>query len=256
MSRSRRLNPTSALALFGLVALAPAALAPAALAPAARAQGSTPSTSTPTQAAPTQAPPIQTVPTDEENAGAEPFPILAITDVEVMHSKTEPEISVVVVRGLASSEGWTNGELVPLESGTPPDSVLDLVFVAHAPQESAPPSGYEQMHAILPLSQDHPFKGIRVRSATNSVLLRDLQGVVDVKPPVEPCKRCVGRHLVEKGGTAPVGVSADQLVREEDLPPHTRIIRASDGISDVQHNPDRLTIVLGEDGRIIEAVWE
>jgi hypothetical protein len=51
-------------------------------------------------------------------------------------------------------------------------------------------------------------------------------------------------------------VAADRIVREDDLPPNTRIIRSTDGIADVRHDPDRLTILVGEDGRIDDAVWE
>jgi hypothetical protein len=61
---------------------------------------------------------------------------------------------------------------------------------------------------------------------------------------------------VAKGGAAPAGVAADRIVREDDLPPNTRIIRSTDGIADVRHDPDRLTILVGEDGRIDDAVWE
>lgn len=176
--------------------------------------------------------------------------------MEVLRSQLKPEIDVIAVRGLASAQGWSEGELVPLESGTPPDSVLDLVFVAQAPQESAQPTGYMPIHAILPLSVDHPFKGIRVRSATNSVLLRDLQGYTEVKAPIEPCKQCVGRYFVAKGSAMPAGMAASQVVQEGDLPPNVRVIRSTDRISDVRRNPDRLTILVGEDGRIVDAVWE
>ena len=42
--------------------------------------------------------------------------------------------------------------------GTPPDGMLDLVFVADAPQDSAAPTGYMPIHAILPLSMDIPSR--------------------------------------------------------------------------------------------------
>jgi len=232
MSPRSRLTPALLLALGGLAALAPAALAQPGTAPQAAA------------------------PSAENAEAADRFPVFAIISVEVMHTQSKPEIDVVAVRGLTSAEGWSNGELVPLSRGVPPDGVLDLVFVADAPQESAAPGGYTPIHAVLPLSQDHPFKAIRVRGATNSVLLRDLQGYTEVKPPVAPCEKCVGRTFVAKGSAAPAGLTAAQIVREDDLPPHARVIRASDGIADVRRNPDRLTILLGEDGRIVDAAWE
>lgn len=196
-------------------------------------------------------------PEETNSEEADRFPVFAITSVEILRSALKPQIDVIAVRGLTSAEGWTEGELVPLTRGTPPDNVLDLVFVAQAPEESAAPTRYMPIHAILPLSSEHPFKAIRVRSATNSILLKDLQqGYVEARAPAAPCAPCIGRHFVAKGDAAPPGLDADQTLREEDLPPNTRVIRPTDGIADVQRNPDRLTILIGEDGRVVDAVWE
>jgi hypothetical protein len=250
MSRRSCMTPAILLTLGGLMAVGPIALSGHALAQTAPAAGA-PQAGTP------QAGAGQASAPDEANAeSADRYPVFAITSVEILRSQLKPQIDVIAVRGLASAQGWTEGELVPLGTGTPPDGILDLVFVAQAPQESAAPTGYEPIHAILPLSMDHPFTGIRVRSATNSVLLKSLQGYTEAKAPIEPCKECVGRYLVAKGGAAPAGTAADQILREDDLPPNTRVIRATDGITDVRHNPDRLTVLVGEDGRIVDAVWE
>ena len=237
MSRLSRMTPAILLTLGSLVALGPGALA----------QTTPPPAGTEPQAG---------APDDASAAAADRFPVFAITSVEILHSQLKPQIDVIAVRGLTSAQGWDDGELVPLGNGMPPDGILDLVLVAQAPQESAAPSGYAPIHAILPLSIDRPFKGVRVRSATNSVLLKNLTGYAEAKPPIEPCKQCVGRYFVATGGAAPAGVAADRIVRQDDLPPNTRIIRSTDGIADVRHDPDRLTILVGEDGRIDDAVWE
>ena len=233
MSR-RRMTPAALLTLGSLLALSPAALAQSAAPP--QQQGG---------------------PATSGTEASERWPVLAVTSIEVVHTKSQPKISAIVVRGITSSEGWENGELMPLEQGTPPDGVLDLLFVADGPSESMPPSGFVPMHAILPLAADHPFKSVRVRSASNSLLLKDLQGVAEAKAPAELCgKDCVGRYLVAKGGQAPAGVPAAQTVQESDLPAGTRIVRPSDGIANMSHDPNRLTLMLGEDGRIVSASWE
>jgi hypothetical protein len=187
---------------------------------------------------------------------AEEFPVLAVTGVEVLPSKLKSGPVVIAVSGLTSSEGWTDVELVPLTSGTPSDHVLNLVLVGQPPPDAAPPTGYAPVYAILPLASDHPFKAIRVRGASNSVLLKDLPGLVEATAPVDPCTKCIGQYFVAKGDTAPAGVPADQLLRQESLPPTARVIRPNDGIGDVQRNPDRLTLVVGDDGRVVDAVWE
>jgi hypothetical protein len=43
---------------------------------------------------------------------------------------------------------------------------------------------------------------------------------------------------------------------EDGLPPHTRVIRASDGTSEVRRDPGRVTILVGEDRRIVDAERE
>ena len=126
---------------------------------------------------------------------ADRFPVFAITGVEVLQSRLQPQIRVITVRGLTSADGWSGGERVPLTRSTPPDAVVDLVFVAEAPLESAAPAGYMRMQAILPLSVGFPVKAVRVRGATDSVLLKDLKGAAEARAPIEPCTRCIGRYF-------------------------------------------------------------
>jgi hypothetical protein len=45
-------------------------------------------------------------------------------------------------------------------------------------------------------------------------------------------------------------------VREADLPYVLRIIKPTDGIASYVLDPNRLTLVLSEDGRIIDAAWD
>jgi len=183
-------------------------------------------------------------------------PVFAITSVEVMRSTHTPDVDIVVARGVTSSDGWSAGTLKPLTRGTPADNVLDLVLMAQEPQDESGPASYAPIQAILPLPAEHPFKAIRVRSATNTIALKTIPGFVEVKPPAEICGPCVGKHFVGKGGAVPSGVAADQVVRQEELPPNARVIRPTDGITDMQPDANRLTILLGEDGRIVDAVWQ
>ena len=107
MSKSSRVSPAMLLMLGGLIAAGPATFAQTSPQPLGTGQP----------------PPPEEVSPEE----AEHFPVFAITGVEVLRSKIKPELDVVAVRGLASAEGWTDGELVPLTHGIPPDNVLNLV---------------------------------------------------------------------------------------------------------------------------------
>jgi hypothetical protein len=46
------------------------------------------------------------------------------------------------------------------------------------------------------------------------------------------------------------------VVREEQLPAATRIVRPSEGISSADSNPNRLTLILNKEGKITAAVWD
>ena len=63
-------------------------------------------------------------------------PVLRVISVEVIRSTHGTPLDIVRVRGLASTEGWEEAELVPLTRGTPKDGMLELVFVARAPAEA------------------------------------------------------------------------------------------------------------------------
>jgi hypothetical protein len=193
---------------------------------------------------------------EQANEEAESFPIFAITSVEILRSTHAPVTDIVVVNGLTSADGWTGGELVPLRHGPSSDGVLDIVFVAEAPGESAAPTHYMPIQAILPLSSGHPFKAIRVRAATNSLLVHNLPGVAEAPEPADLCKACVGKLFVAKNAAVPAGAAATDIVREEELPALARVVHPDDGLADTRPNPNRLTIIIGEDGRIADAAWE
>ncbi len=54
----------------------------------------------------------------------------------------------------------------------------------------------------------------------------------------------------------PAGRTAADVVNEVDLPPTLRVIRSSDGIGKLETDPNRLTLLLDEEGRIEIAVWD
>ncbi len=196
-----------------------------------------------------------TPPATNPDEATSSFPVFAVTSVEILHSSHDRSLAVIAVRGLTSSEGWEEGTLVPLTSGKPMDGVLDLVLVANAPQDASAPGTYAPIEAVLPVPE-LPFTAVRVRSATNTVTLKDLQGYAEAKAPENPCGPCVGKHFVAKGAAAPAGVAAADVLRQEDLPPDTRVLLPTDGIPDMRTNPNRLTVIVGEDGRIVDAIWE
>jgi hypothetical protein len=183
-------------------------------------------------------------------------PVLRVTSVEVIRSTHGTPLDIIRVRGLASTEGWEEAELVPLTRGSPKDGMLELVFVARAPAQAMEATGFEPIEAILPIETNHPFKGVNVHSASESVTLLQLPGYVEGKGAGEDCSKCVGKLFVAKGASVPSGKSAAEVIKEEQLPPVTRVIKHSDGIPSADSNPNRLTLVLARDGTINSAIWD
>ena len=183
-------------------------------------------------------------------------PVLRIISVEVLRSSHGTPLDIIRVRGLASTPGWEEAELIPLTRGTPKDGILELVFVARAPAEAMEATGFEPVEAIFPIEASHPYKGINVHSASESVSLSQLPGYAEGKGGGEDCSKCVGKVFVAKGAAMPAGKSAAEVVKEEQLPTVSRVIRHSDGIPSAESNPNRLTIVVSKDGTIATAIWD
>jgi len=183
-------------------------------------------------------------------------PVLHIKSVEILRSTHPPVLDIIRVRGVASSPGWEEAELIPLSRGIPTDGMLELIMVARAPGDAADAKGFEEVEAIFPLETNHPFKGVNVHSASDSVSVTQLPGYAEGKALPEDCSKCVGKTFVAKGASAPSGKSATELVREEQLPGATRIVRPADGIPTADSNPNRLTLILNKEGKITAAVWD
>jgi hypothetical protein len=183
-----------------------------------------------------------------------PWPIVFVASVELLRSKDGRDI--VLARGLVTSKGWSQPNLIPINQGAPVDGVLDLLFEAASPPSAAPLGEFMEIDALLPLGHQHPYKAIRVRSAANALTLKQLPGYAEVKKLKNDCSNCLGKYFVAKGGTAPAGVAADNILKEEDLLWEVRVIRPNQGIPSYTVNPNRLTLVLTEDGRISDAAWD
>jgi hypothetical protein len=177
-----------------------------------------------------------------------------VASVELLRTKDGRDI--VLARGLVTSKGWTQPTLIPINQGTPIDGVLDLLFEATSPAAPAALGEWMEIDALLPLGHQHPYKAIRVRSGSNALTLKTLPGYAEVKKLKNDCSNCLGKYFVAKGGTPPSGVSPDNIVKEEDLLWEVRVIRPNQGIANYTVNPNRLTLVLTEDGRISDAAWD
>lgn len=231
--------------------------------------------------------------TPSESDGSEQLPVLLVTGVEVLRSSARPGMQIVRVTGLTSSDGWSEPELVPTYAGKPADDVLDLELVATPPEQSESAGGFVPVSAIFAIDGGRPVAGVRVRGTENAVTLNQLPGTAEADVKVNDCAHCVGQQFT-RAGDAPQdqqagapqaqqnnaqqaqqesGQQAGQttaqqapqtnaqptgqnVVRAEDLPQPLRVIRDTDGIRGVVHDPNRLTLILDRNNRILDAFWE
>jgi hypothetical protein len=209
------------------------------------------------QTAPSTNPPSgeeQTSPSQE--ASSHTAPVFWVSSVEVFHSAHSPQLDIVRVRGLASTEGWESGELIPLTKGVPADGILDLAFVANAPEDNTVPSAYPVIEAIFAIEPGHPFKGVRVHGASNRIWLANFPGYAEADGQPKDCSQCVGKYLLRKGEAIPANRNQDTVVREEELPRNLRVFRDSEGIGSLDSDPNRMTLLLNEKGEIVVALWD
>lgn len=192
------------------------------------------------------------------DAGPSPaWPVLIVTSVEVLRSERGPGgLDVVRARGLVTSGGWGQAHLMPITQGRPLDGMLDLLFQSNAPNGAAQLGPFMPVEAILQVESGHPYDGVRVRAGSNVVAVKALPGFAETAPPKQDCAKCLGKYFVAKGASPPAGVTAENSVREDDLPYKLRVIKPTDGIASYAFDPNRLTLVLSDDGRIIDAAWD
>ena len=193
-------------------------------------------------------------PNNAANEGT-PWPVIFVTGIDVLRAPHNGR-DIVVAHGLVTSSEWRNPVLIPITEGRPVDGVLDLLLQAQAPAKPGPLGAFVEVDAILPLGHDHPYKAVRVRSASNSLTLKQLPGHAEVKKLKNDCGKCIGKHFVAKGESPPANVAAGDILREEDLLWQVRVIKPRDGIHSYTLDPNRLTLVLSEDGRIVDAAWD
>ena len=185
-----------------------------------------------------------------------PGPVTMVTSVEVLRSERAGGLDIIRVRGLVSSPSWGSPHLIPITQGEPVDGILDLIFQGTVPTTPAPLGPFMPFEALLPVDKGHPYKGVRVRSGTNAITLKTLPGYAETAAPKEDCAKCRGKFFVAKGAQPPSGAAADSVVREADLPWNLRVIKPTDGLPNYAFDPNRLTLVLSEDGRIVDAAWD
>jgi hypothetical protein len=217
------------------------------------AHPSVPGAAPPSASGPGWGPEEEPPPPPEAAAAPDELPVLYVTSVEVLHASAGAGMDIVRVTGLASSEGWSAPELVPTYAGKPYDNVLDLELIANPPDQSEDAGGFFPVSAIFALEPGTPLAGVRVRGSGNAITLQQIPGTAEAAVHANDCAKCVGAKFAPAGSGSQ---AAANVIREEDLPKPLRIIKDSDGVRGIEHDPNRLTLIVDKDNTILAAFWE
>ncbi len=106
----------------------------------------------------------------------------------------------------------------------------------------------QPVEAVLLVEQNHSYRGVRIRSATNVLAVANLPGQADAATAGEDCHACVGRTLGDTAGR--------NTVLRAGLPKGSRVLGPTYPFPDLEPKPNRLTLLVGDDGRVSEAVWQ
>lgn len=153
---------------------------------------------------------------------AKKFRLFSIDDVQLALLKSNPPKLSVSVSGWATSSGWRDADLAPMEKILSPDGILDLDFVA------VPPDGIS-----MP---------VLTRMSANMIWEADVERLVGVKIYARSGDviEMVGGH---SGGIAEQAenVATTLAIGEEDRPPMTTLRLGEEG-------PRPTTWRIGEEG--------
>jgi hypothetical protein len=171
-----------------------------------------------------------------------------VQEVQIVRFGDGSHGGIVYARGLASASESNAAQLVSIPDGVPVDKMLDLAFVA--------PMLVNPTGTMTPVEATFEFKGsssdvvgARVRAARN-VLQTTGGSIVSPDPPPPDLLDLTGRKAT---------MSSEGTVEIEGLKPSqikgARLVRVDDPLSQPDVNPNRLTVFVGRDSRILYGRW-
>jgi hypothetical protein len=177
------------------------------------------------------------------------YPLLMVQEVQIVRFSDGSHGGIVHARGLASPSESNAAQLISIPDGVPVDKMLDLAFVA--------PMLVNPTGTMTPVEATFEFKGssndvigARVRAARN-VLQTTGGSVVSPDPPPLDLLDLTGRKatLSPDGKTVEIdGLKSSQIKG-------ARLVEVDDPLSQTDVNPNRLTVFVGRDNRILYARW-
>ena len=176
------------------------------------------------------------------------YPLLMVQEVQIVWFGDGSHGGAVYARGLASPSEFNAAQLIALSDGTPADKMLDLGFVA--PMVVNPTETMTPVEAVfLFKASAGEIVGARVRAARN--VLETTGADVRSPDPQPPDVMDLTRRLAVR--------APDGSVKIEGLSPvqigAARIVKVNDPIPQSDVDPNRLTVFVGRDNRVLYVRW-
>lgn len=176
------------------------------------------------------------------------YPLLMVQEVQIVWFGDGSHGGAVYARGLASPSVSNAAQLIALSDGTPADKMLDLGFVA--PMVVNPTETMTPVEAVfLFKASAGEIVGARVRAARN--VLETTGADVRSPDPQPPDVMDLTRRLAVR--------APDGSVKIEGLSPvqigAARIVKVNDPIPQSDVDPNRLTVFVGRDNRVLYVRW-
>ena len=176
------------------------------------------------------------------------YPLLMVQEVQIVWFGDGSHGGAVYARGLASPSESNAAQLIALSDGTPADKMLDLGFVA--PMVVNPTETMTPVEAVfLFKASAGEIVGARVRAARN--VLETTGADVRSPDPQPPDVMDLTRRLAVR--------APDGSVKIEGLSPvqigAARIVKVNDPIPQSDVDPNRLTVFVGRDNRVLYVRW-
>jgi hypothetical protein len=176
------------------------------------------------------------------------YPLLMVQEIQIVWFGDGSHGGAVYARGLASPSESNAAQLVALSDGTPPDKMLDLGFVA--PMVVNPTETMTPVEAVFLFNASAGLVvGARVRAARNVLETTGAEVHSQDPPPADVMNLVRRLALRAPDGTVSIeGLSASQIGE-------ARIVKPDDPIPQSDLDPNRLTVFVGRDNRVLYVRW-
>ena len=164
---------------------------------------------------------------------------LSVETIQLSILKSNPPQVFVAVTGMATTAGWSNAELKPLEKKLSEDGILDLDFIGTPPKGLAPQVLAPVSASLIWEDDVERLVGVKIYSRSEDVI--QLLGGQEGEPVIAPSHGTMPNSIpnAELSKTFPTGEEGKTHVRGEEL---KTLLRGEEGKTRIRGEEFKTTI--------------